>query len=124
VTADLIDLAVGRAGPTFHAAKYWNGANRGFEVERSERVRSRFYLRLTVKDRPGTLAEVCRILAEQGISLASVIQHEAPEGMPEATIPLVIVTHYAATGKFRAAVEAIAKLPSVAAKPVAFSVDD
>jgi homoserine dehydrogenase len=124
VVADLIDLAVGRAQRTFAAAKLWSREGRGFAVEPSERVRSRFYLRLLVHDQPGVLADVCRLLADQGISISSVIQHEALEGHAQQTVPLVIMTHAAETGKFRAAVAAIDQLPAIAVPAVFYSVDD
>jgi homoserine dehydrogenase len=124
VVSDLIDVAVGRAQRTFAAAKLWGREANGFTVEPSERVRSRFYLRLLVLDQPGTLADVCRVLADQDISISSVIQHEAQEGHPEQTVPLVIMTHAAETGKFRAAVAGIDRLPGVAAPAVYYSVDD
>ncbi len=120
VVADLIDLAVGRAQRTFAAARLWDGAGRGFVLARTDRVRSRFYLRLSVADRPGVLADVCRALAAEGISIASVIQHEPAEG--ETCVPLVLMTHAAETGRFRAAVRAVAGLPGVAAPPVAYPV--
>lgn len=124
VVADLIDLAVGRAQKTFAAAKLWSGADRGFSVEPSEKVRSRFYLRLMVKDQPGVLADVCRALADQGISISSVIQHEAREDHPEQLVPLVIMTHYAETGRFRSAVKVIDTHPALGEKAVAYPVDD
>jgi len=124
VMADIIDLAVGRAQKTFAAAKLWSANGRGFTVTPSERVRSRFYLRLMVADQPGSLADVCRSLADHDISISSVIQHEAAEGNPEQAVPLVIMTHYAETGKFRAAVKAIAGMKGVRVPPVAYSVDD
>jgi homoserine dehydrogenase len=124
VVADLIDLAVGRAQKTFAAAKLWSGADRGFTVEPSEKVRSRFYLRLLVRDQPGVLADVCRALADQHISISSVIQHEAREDHPEQLVPLVIMTHYAETGRFRAAVKVIDTHPAMGERAVAYSVDD
>jgi len=124
VVADLIDLAVGRAQRTFAAAQLWSTASKGFTVEPAERVRSRFYLRLLVADRPGVLADVTRILADQEISISSVVQHEAPEGGNGASVPLVIVTHYAETGRFRAALAKIDRLPAVAAPAVFFSMGD
>lgn len=124
VVADLIDLAVGRAQKTFAAAKLWSGADRGFSIEPSEKVRSRFYLRLMVRDQPGVLADVCRALADQRISISSVIQHEAREDHPEQLVPLVIMTHYAETGRFRAAVKAIDTHPALGDKAVAYPVDD
>lgn len=123
VVADLIDLAVGRAQRTFAAAKLWGGESRGFTVEPAERVKSRFYLRLLVADRPGVLADVTRILADEGISISSVVQHEAGEA-GDAPVPLVIVTHYAPTGAFRAALGKIDRLPAAAAPAVYYSMGD
>jgi homoserine dehydrogenase len=132
VLADLIDLAVGRAQRTFAAAKLWSPAGKGFTVEPAERVRSRFYLRLLVADRPGVLADVTRILADEQISISSVVQHETPEGepgvlapgFPTGSVPLVIVTHYAETGRFKAAVGRINRLATVAAPAVYYSMGD
>jgi homoserine dehydrogenase len=123
VVADLIDLAVGRAQRTFAAAKLWGREGRGFTVEPPERVRSKFYLRLMVADEPGVLADVTRILADEQISISSLVQHEAAED-GDGPVPLVIVTHYAATGRFRRALERIDKLSTTAAPPVFFSVGD
>ena len=124
VVADLIDLAVGRAQKTFAAAKLWSGEGRGFSVEPSEKVRSRFYLRLMVRDQPGVLADVCRTLADEGISISSVVQHEAREDRPEQLVPLVIMTHYAETGRFRAAKRLIDGFPALSGPAVAYPVDD
>jgi homoserine dehydrogenase len=123
VVADLIDLAVGRAQRTFAAAQLWSKTSKGFTVEPTERVRSRFYLRLLVADKPGVLADVTRILADEHISISSVVQHEAAEdgGGP---VPLVIVTHYAETGRFKAAIAKINALDTVAAPAVFFSMGD
>jgi homoserine dehydrogenase len=123
VVADLIDLAVGRAQRTFAAAQLWSKADRGFTVEPTERVRSRFYLRLLVADKPGVLADVTRILADESISISSVVQHEAPEGNG-GPVPLVIVTHYAETGRFKSALAKIKRLAAVAAPAVFFSMGD
>ncbi len=120
VVADLIDLAVGRAQRTFAAARLWDGQGRGYVLARTDRVRSRFYLRLAVADRPGVLADVCRALADEGISIASVIQHEPTEG--DTNVPLVLMTHTAETGRFRSALTAVGRLPGVAAPPVAYPV--
>ena len=124
VVADLIDLGVGRAQRTFAAAKLWSREGRGFTVEPPERVRSRFYLRLQVADKPGVLADITRILADEEISISSLVQHEAQEDGASSPVPLVIVTHYAATGRFRRALERINKLGTIAAPAVFFSMGD
>jgi homoserine dehydrogenase len=122
VVADLIDLALGRAPLTFAALRLWSADQPGLRPAAG--VRSRFYLRLLVADRPGVLGDVAHALAEQGISIASVIQHEALEDAAEATVPLVIMTHTAATDRFRAAAAAIDGLPGMAGRGVYYSVAD
>lgn len=124
VVADLIDLAVGRAQKTFAVAKLWSGDTTQFTVVPSDKVRSRFYLRLLVRDVPGVLADVCRTLADQEISISSVIQHEAVEGHPEQVVPLVIMTHTAETARMRAAIATIDRLTSLVTPAVHYSVDD
>ena len=123
VLSDLIDLAVGRAQRTFAAAKLWTPGNRGFVIAPSERVRSRFYLRLMVTDKPGVLADITRILADEQISISSFVQHEAVEG-DGPPVPLVIVTHYAETGRFRTALKRITTLPTITAPAACYSMDD
>jgi homoserine dehydrogenase len=124
VVADIIDLAVGRAQRTFATLKLWSGRRNGFQLQSSSTVRSRFYLRLFVEDRPGVLADVSRVLAEQHISIASVIQHEAPEDHEGGRVPLVIMTHTALTGDFRAAVADLDHLSCVAPPSVYYPVGD
>ena len=87
-------------------------------------MRSRFYLRLLVVDRPGVMAEVTRVLAQHQISIASVVQHEALDEHEGDTVPLVIMTHTALTEEFRAAAAAIDKLSSVTAPSVYYPVGE
>jgi homoserine dehydrogenase len=124
VAADLIDLAVGRAQRTFGSLRLWAGDAAGVTLRPASAVESRFYLRLVVEDRPGVLAEVARELAGHEISISSVIQHEAPEGHEGERVALVVLTHAAPTGRFRAAVDTIDRLGCVAAPAVYYPVGD
>jgi homoserine dehydrogenase len=124
VVADIIDLAVGRAHETFHAAKLWSTEKKHFTLRSSENVKSRFYMRILIEDRPGMLAEVARVLATHDISIASVIQHEALEEHQGQVVPLVIMTHYAPTGRFRMAMNQINHLKGIIPPGVYYSVDD
>lgn len=124
VVADIIDIAIGRAQKTFAAAKLWSPNGRGFTQQSAYEVRSRFYLRVLVQDKPGMLADVARALADHEISIASLIQHEALEDHVGEIVPLVIMTHYAPTGRFRAAVRKINTLKGVVPPGVFYSVDD
>ena len=124
VAADLIDLAIGRTQRTFQTLRMWTNNGHKLRVRPAATVRSRFYLRLLVDDRPGVLAEVAGILAQHHISIASVIQHEATDEAEGQRVHLVIMTHTAATGSFRAACEKLDKLPSLAGPGVHFPVED
>jgi homoserine dehydrogenase len=124
VTADLIDLAVGRAQRTFQTLRLWTGDGGRVKLMPAEAVRTRFYLRLLVDDRPGVLADVARVLAEHQISIASVIQHEAPDEVEGTRVQLVIMTHTAATGAFRSAAQELDRLAWLAAPCVYYPVGD
>jgi homoserine dehydrogenase len=124
VVADIIDLAVGRAQRTFATLKLWSGQRNAIQLRPSTTVRSRFYLRLFVEDRPGVLADVTRVLAEHHISIASVIQHEAPEDHEGGRVHLVIMTHTALTGDFRAAVAELDQLDRIVPPSVYYPVGD
>jgi homoserine dehydrogenase len=124
VVADLIDLAVGRAQRTFQTLRLWEGDGGAVRLRPAAEVRSRFYLRLVVQDRPGVLAEVAHELAQHEISISSVIQHEAPEGHEGERVALVVMTHAAATFRFRAALDSIDRLGCVAAPGVYYPVGD
>ncbi|HEY7327029.1 MAG TPA: homoserine dehydrogenase [Gemmataceae bacterium] len=124
VVADIIDLAVGRAQRTFATLKLWSGRRNGVQLQSSSTVRSRFYLRLFVEDRPGVLADVSRVLAQHHISIASVIQHEAPDDHEGGRVHLVIMTHTVLTGDFRAAVADLDQLSCVVPPSVYYPVGD
>ncbi len=75
-------------------------------------------------DRPGVLAEVTGVLARHQISIASVIQHEAPDEAEGTRVQLVIMTHTALTGAFRSAAADMERLGCVAAPAVYYPVAD
>lgn len=114
VVADLIDTAVGRAAITFKLLELWSSHKPHVMPSDFADVRGRYYFRFVVEDRPSVLAEICRVLGQHGISIASVIQHEAEAGTEKAngamTVPLVIMTHSTTEGQTRAALDAIEKL--------------
>jgi homoserine dehydrogenase len=86
-----------------------------------EEVRSRYYLRFSVIDKPGTLAQITSILSESSIGISSVIQ---PEGHEGESVPLILMTHEAPYGAMKNALDAIAKLPVIKSKPVMMRVEN
>jgi len=77
---------------------------------------SRYYLRLTVDDQPGVLAQVARLLGDRGIGISSVIQ---PDDLGDTTgsTALVLMLDDATLGTARAAIDAIGALPCVQERP-------
>jgi homoserine dehydrogenase len=126
VVADIIDMAVGRAQQTFSSLRLWSGDHRNIVLRDPNTMRSRFYLRMMVEDRPGVMADITRILANHHISISSVIQHEALEHADEEIemVPLIIMTHTVTTGDFLAALAEIDRLPSVRPASVYYPVGD
>ena len=54
-------------------------------------VESGYYLRLRVEDKPGVLADITRILADEMISIDAMIQREPAEG--EQQTDIIMLTH-------------------------------
>ena len=124
VVADLVDTAVGRTRLTFETLDLWSAREARVELCEPTRVPGRFYLRITVDDHPGVLADISGVLARHAISIASLIQHEPDKGREEMAVPLVIMTHGATEGDLQHAVAAIDQLDSVRAASVRLRVLD
>jgi homoserine dehydrogenase len=83
-------------------------------------VISRYYVRLSVVDKPGVMAKVTAILGAAKIGIASIIQ---PEGHEGETVPLILMLHDAPNAAMQKALAKIAKLPVVKARPVMLRVE-
>lgn len=124
VVGDIIDVAAGRALSTARALDLWSESAAPVDLLPSSRVRSRYYLRFAVADRPGVVASIARILGEKGISIASVIQHDSGDADAKSLVPLVIMTHMAIEENLRAAVAEIDGLDVVRAPSVLLGVEE
>jgi homoserine dehydrogenase len=81
---------------------------------------SRYYVRLTVVDKPGVMAKISIILAAANIGISSVVQ---PEGHEGETVPLIFMLHDAKNGDVTGALAEISQLPVVKAEPVMIRVE-
>ena len=94
---------------------------RAGEVVPLGEVVSRYYLRLSVIDRPGVLARIAAILGAAKIGISSVIQ---PEGHEGESVPLILMIHDAPNAAMQRALTKITKLSAVKAPPVMIRVED
>ncbi|MCS7007330.1 MAG: homoserine dehydrogenase [Thermoleophilia bacterium] len=113
VVADLVSI-VGTAGPGFLQD---DPARRTLARADPADVRSPFYVRIDVDDRPGVLARVAGQLAVEGISVARLVQSLSAAGAT-----LHIVTHEAPVASVARSVAAIAAMPEALAPPTALRV--
>ena len=68
-----------------------------------DRISHEHYIRFQLADRPGVLAKISSILAKEGISIATVSQHERAQ---RGVIPVVMRTHLARESSLRRALVA------------------
>src|SRR5438477_7558909 len=124
VVADMIDTAVGRTQITFRTLELWSQREALVSLLDHGQLSGRYYLRFTVEDKPGVLAEIAGVLGRHGISIASVIQHEPSGDGGSRVVPLVIMTYLAREGAAAAAVAEIDRLKVVKAGSVRMRVLD
>ncbi len=110
VVADIMDIARGVKYPPF-TLPFSQLETANFAA--MEEVASAYYLRLSVKDKGGVLADVTRIFAENDISLESFLQKSR---QPEKAVQLVVTTHVTQEAKMNKAIEAINELEAVSHK--------
>ncbi|VAX21924.1 Homoserine dehydrogenase [hydrothermal vent metagenome] len=84
-------------------------------------VKTQFYLRLTVPDRPGVLAMIAGALGEFGVSIASMIQRGREENKP---VSVVLMTHAANGADLACAIEKIKTQNILNAPAVAIRIEN
>jgi len=70
-----------------------------------------YYLRMNAVDEPGVLADVTRLLGEQGISIKAILQKGSASD--DNLVPIVLLTQSVKEARMNAALEGISQLPSV-----------
>ncbi|NLF40270.1 homoserine dehydrogenase [bacterium] len=84
-------------------------------------IRSRYYLRCAVVDKPGVIAQIARALGRRNISISSVIQHESEKH--RGPVVVTFMTHMATERDVQSAVATINTLGVVRGRTVFFRVE-
>lgn len=116
VVADIVDIARGAALPPLgiplSAAQ--GRADKTRPVDANDR-KGHYYMRMSVNDRPGVIADVSAILRDLSISIETVLQRaRAENGKP---VPVVITTHETTEGAMTEAVKRIEALEAIQEPP-------
>ena len=118
VVADLIDIARGEFGPAF--AMPVASLDEPESADPGER-RGRSYLRFTVADKPGVLAELTAAMRDGGVSIESLIQRGAA---PNGGVLVAMTTHECTARAVDAALERLAGSASLVGKPMRMPILD
>jgi homoserine dehydrogenase len=120
VLSDLADAALDLKFGTKHRLPPFVPHEQEGTVLPIDEVVSRYFVRLSVIDVPGTLATIAKIFGDDDIGISSVIQ---PEGHEGTSVPLIFMLHDAPNGAVTRALKKIGALPVVKGKPVMIRVE-
>jgi homoserine dehydrogenase len=116
VVGDILNIAGGWYLHAFQNMRIWPDQYSPAAIADATDVLNRFYLRIDVRDEPGVLAGIAAALGSEGISIASVMQHEV--GEDQATVPIIVTTHQAAEGAMSRAAKKIGELSTTLGPPM------
>ena len=122
VVADIIDTVVGRSQITFNNLELWSESNRPISMADANHTVDRYYLRMQVIDKPGVMAEITGILGNNGVSIASIIQHKREDGSSSETVPLVIMSHETTHGSIIQSVSEFTQSDNIESQAVVYKV--
>jgi homoserine dehydrogenase len=122
VVADLVDLAAGRRVPSFGRPAAGLTKPQRAPMQRHE---GGYYIRLAAVDRPGTAATIARRMADENISLESIMQRgrdRRPHGgedpkRADKPAPVALITYATSEDAIRRALAAIERDGVLAEKP-------
>ncbi|MBO4789571.1 MAG: homoserine dehydrogenase, partial [Oxalobacter sp.] len=117
VIADLVDIARVDTVDPEHRVPYLAfqpDAMNDTPILPISEVTTSYYLRMQVKDQPGVLADITRILADLKISIDAFLQKEPLEG--ETLVDIIVLTHQTQEKNMNAAIEKIEQIPTVMGK--------
>jgi homoserine dehydrogenase len=114
VVGDLFDVARGARGYAFGLP-----VERLAKAERAamQRHEGGYYIRLAVVNKPGTAATITRRMADEQISLESIVQRQPGGAMPSDTAHVILITYATTEAAVRRAIAAIEADGVVASLP-------
>jgi len=119
VVSDIADIARGARGAPFGRPTAKLTISRKAPMQRHE---GGYYIRLLAVDKPGTAATIARRLAQQHISIESIVQrHRAPQGgdIPKhpAPVPVILITYATTEDAVRKALAAVKRDKVISGEP-------
>lgn len=110
VVSDIADAATGRKLPLLTVK---NDEIKAVPIVPLSEREGEYYLRLEVRDEPGVIAQIAKILGDEQVSISSMIQR----GQTQWSVPLMMTLHRAKEARVTAALAKIEDSPAVLKKP-------
>jgi homoserine dehydrogenase len=121
VVSDLADIACGARALPFGRPAARMTATRKAPMQHHE---GGYYIRLLARDRPGTAATIARRLAQQNISLESIVQRHiggaervSPSGRSGEPVPVIMITYATSEDAVRRALSAVRRDRVISGQP-------
>jgi homoserine dehydrogenase len=115
VLADICDIARGVRLPPFGRPAAQLAAVRKAPMQRHE---GGYYIRLIARDKPGTAATIAKRLAEQEISLESIVQrHGKEDDTRNGSVPVILITYATTEDAVRKALAAVGRDRVISGRP-------
>jgi homoserine dehydrogenase len=122
VLSDIVEAARDLMARTPRRAPGFVGHNPAGRIREIAASEVRYYLRLTLLDKPGVFGQIGAVLGRHGLSIASLLQKEIQAGKQ---VPVIIITHQAREQAFRSALDEIDAMTNiVGAKTVRYRIED
>lgn len=117
VVADIIDIARGSRVATFGMPV---DALRDLPRAPTERHRGAFYVRLSVRDVPGVIADISAAFRDEAVSIESMIQRARSQ---TEAVPVVLIMHECEESQLQRALACIAALDAVVERPTMIRIE-
>lgn len=124
VISDIVEVACGNTARVFESRKDLPDRTPAARHAGGEDRVSAFYLRAGLQDKPGGMAAVAQSLGDQGVSIASLVQHQPHETHTSDAVPVVVVTHPAKEQSVRAAIRTMSNVDYVVGRVVCIPILD
>lgn len=112
VVSDIIDIANKKA----NNSNFFNKTT----LKNQNKIKSRFYIRFMLIDKPGVFARIAKILGDNNISINAAMQKENNKEI----VPAVVITHKALQKDIIKAMNEIEKLDVIKEKPLYLMIED
>jgi len=121
VIGDLVDIARNLMAGTPRISPAVTVSSKPVKLKEQSEIEVRYYIRLALDDVPGSLATITRILSDNNISIASVLQQEDDETN---YVPVVVITHTSKEKNFEKAFDLFEKSSCVNGEIIKIKIED